>query len=405
MIRTLTDLRRWLVAAGLILLFLMLDVQMAPPADAAVLPAAEAEFLCNINAERQEVGLPGLRVVAELTDVARAHSGRMADASLLYHNPNLASEVSNWRVLAENVGRGHSVGSLHQALMESRGHRANILNTSITEVGVGVEARGSTLWVTQVFRQHTGGASGQLPACGATAASGATAVPAAVPVRGDWNGDGFETPGWFENGRWRLSNGLEGAIDLVFDYGRAGDLPVVGDWNGSGQDTVGVVRDDTWLLRDDLSGGAAHRSFRYGRVTRGDVPIVGNWNGDRHDTIGIIRDGEWHLRHSLSGGPGQTVFTYGRLTRGDIALIGDWNADGRDTVGIVRDGEWHLRNSLSGGPGQIVFTYGRVLRGDVPVIGDWNGTGRSGVGIVRDADWHLRNTLSGGPAEHVVRFR
>jgi len=404
MVRTLNDGRRVLVAATLTLPLLLLHVHLAPPADAAIRPAAEAEFLCSVNAERQKVGLPGLRVVAELTDTARAHSIRMADASRLYHNPNLSSEVSNWRVLAENVGRGHSVVALHQAFMDSRGHRANILHASLTEVGIGVEARGSTLWVTQVFRQHTGAASGRLPVCATTAVSGAAAAPGAIPVRGDWNGDGFETPGLFENGRWRLSNGLNGEIDIAFDYGRAGDLPVVGDWNGSGRDTVGVVRDDTWLLREDLSGGAADRSFRYGRVTRGDIPIVGNWNGDGRDTIGIIRDGEWHLRHSLSGGPGQTVFTYGRITRGDIALVGDWNADGRDTIGIIRDGEWHLRHSLSGGPGQTVFTYGRVLSGDVPVIGDWNGTGRSGVGIVRGSDWHLRDSLSGGSAERVVSF-
>ena len=357
MSRALNDMRRILVAA-LLLSLLLVHVQLPPPAAAAVLPTAEAEFLCSINAERQKVGLPGLRVVSELTDNARAHSVRMADAARLYHNPNLASEVSNWRVLAENVGRGQSVVSLHQALMDSRGHRANILNTSVTEVGIGVEARGSTLWVTQVFRQPRSGTSGHLPICGTTAVRGAATAGESIPVRGDWNGDGFETPGWFQNGRWRLSNGLDGAIDEVIDYGRPGDLPVVGDWNGSGQDTIGVVRDDTWHLRDDLSGGVAHRSFRYGRITRGDIPIVGNWNGDHRDTIGIIRDGEWHLRHSLSGGPGQTV-----------------------------------------------FTYGRVLSGDVPMIGDWNGTGRSGVGIVRGPDWHLRDSLSGGAAEHVVSFR
>jgi uncharacterized protein YkwD len=349
MSRTLEDMRRIVTAATLVVLVLLAHVQLAPQAAAATLPTAEAEFLCSVNAEREKAGLPGLRVVAELTSTARAHSARMADASRLYHNPNLSSEVSNWRVLAENVGRGQSVVSRHQAFMGSRGHRANILNTSVTEVGIGVEARGSTLWVTQVFRQPARGASGHLPTCGTTAVSGAASADGAIPVRGDWNGDGFETPGWFDNGRWRLSNGLDGTIDVAVGYGRAGDLPVVGDWNGSGRDAIGVVRDDTWHLRDELSGGPAHRSFRYGRITRGDIPIVGDWNASGRDTIGIIRDGEWHLRNSLSGGPGQTVFTYGRVTRGDIPVAGDWNGSGQTGIGIVRSSQWHLRDSLSGG--------------------------------------------------------
>ncbi len=200
----------------------------------------------------------------------------------------------------------------------------------------------------------------------------------------DWNGNGRDTPGVFEDGRWQLSNRRGGGGPYVtFTYGRAGDLPLCGDWNGNGRDTIAVVRDGTWHLRNSLTSGYADRSFHYGRVTRGDIPIVGDWNRNGIDTPGIIRDGEWHLRNSHSGGPGQIVFTYGRLTRGDLALVGDWNGDGRDTPGIVREGEWHLRNRLSGGPGQIVFTYGRVTKGDVPLTGDWTGDGRDTPAIVR----------------------
>jgi hypothetical protein len=36
--------------------------------------------------------------------------------------------------------------------MNSSGHRANILDDRVTEVGVGVVVKGSTIWVTHVFR-------------------------------------------------------------------------------------------------------------------------------------------------------------------------------------------------------------------------------------------------------------
>jgi hypothetical protein len=125
------------------------------PADAAIDSVAETRFVDSVNAERAQRGLARLRVATDLRDVARRHSVRMADTKSLYHNPNLRTDVTGWQRLAENVGRGPSVASLHSALMASTGHRANILDGAVTEIGIGVEVRGSTVWVTQVFRQPT----------------------------------------------------------------------------------------------------------------------------------------------------------------------------------------------------------------------------------------------------------
>jgi hypothetical protein len=128
-------------------------VAMPPSAaDARTDTVAETRFLDSINAERAQRGVSRLRADAELTAIARRHSVRMADRNHLHHNPNLATEVTSWSRVSENVGRGSSVPSLHTALMNSTGHRANILDSSVTQVGVGVEIRGSTVWVTQVFR-------------------------------------------------------------------------------------------------------------------------------------------------------------------------------------------------------------------------------------------------------------
>ena len=81
-------------------------------------------------------------------------------------------------------------------------------------------------------------------------------VPAgAVPLVGDWNGDGTATPGWFHESSWYLVESADGPV-ISFFFGRGTDTPVVGDWNNSGQETVGVVRNGTWLLRNTNSGGA-----------------------------------------------------------------------------------------------------------------------------------------------------
>ena len=126
---------------------------LVAPATAASAAGEEADFASRLNGERAAAGIPRLGVVADLTAVARAHSARMGQAGNLHHNPYLRTQVTNWNALAENVGTGDSVLSVHRALMGSTGHRANILNRLYTEVGVGtwISPTGR-VWVTQVFR-------------------------------------------------------------------------------------------------------------------------------------------------------------------------------------------------------------------------------------------------------------
>ena len=147
---------RWLVAFSLVA---MLGTLVAPPtpADASIEARAhEVRFVDSLNVERATRGTARLMVASDLRDVARRHSARMARDSHLHHNPNLGSDVSGWSRVGENVGRGGSVSSLHRALMNSEGHRRNMLDSNFTEIGVGVVVSGSTIWVTQVFRLPSG---------------------------------------------------------------------------------------------------------------------------------------------------------------------------------------------------------------------------------------------------------
>lgn len=195
----------------------------------------------------------------------------------------------------------------------------------------------------------------------------------------DWNGNGIDTPGTFTNGRWVLSNRVDGGGALrTFSYGiQPGDIAVCGDWNGDGRDTIGVVRGNQFLLRNANSAGRPDLIFRYGRAS--DTPLVGDWNGNGRDGIGVRRGDRFLLRNQLSGGPANLDFRYGRA--GDIPVIGDWNANGRDGVGVRRGNRYFLRNRLSGGPADRDFHFGRA--DDTPIVGDWNGNGRDGLGVVR----------------------
>lgn len=136
----------------------MLAVLLAgsPPALAATDTAAEADLVARVNAERNARGLPALQVRGDLRDVARRQAVRMADRGRMSHNPNLGSEVCCWRKVGENVGYGSDTGTIHRTMMGSSSHRTNILDPDFTEIGVGVERRGDTIWVSEVFRQPEG---------------------------------------------------------------------------------------------------------------------------------------------------------------------------------------------------------------------------------------------------------
>lgn len=138
--------------AALVLGSLIVGAIAVTSASAAT-DANAASFVSKANAERTSRGLPALRVATDLTAIAKHHSEDMAAKQTLYHNPNLATEVSNWQVVGENVGDGGTVQSIHDAFMNSPEHRANILATDYTEIGIGtVTDANGVIWVTQVFR-------------------------------------------------------------------------------------------------------------------------------------------------------------------------------------------------------------------------------------------------------------
>ena len=77
----------------------------------------------------------------------------MAGRSTLYHNPDLTSDVKNWRWVGENVGYGPDALTVHVAFMNSPAHKANILDRDYTEVGIGAVTVDGRVWVAEVFRR------------------------------------------------------------------------------------------------------------------------------------------------------------------------------------------------------------------------------------------------------------
>lgn len=122
----------------------------APTASAVT--TREGKLLDRVNSARTAHGLRPLRLSAELSSYARQHSRQMSAQRALFHTSNFGV-ICCWSAIAENVGVAYSVRGLHQALMGSAPHRANILDPRMRAVGVGVVESGGQLWATQIFRK------------------------------------------------------------------------------------------------------------------------------------------------------------------------------------------------------------------------------------------------------------
>ncbi len=140
------------------LLALLLLVPMlagsAASSSAATPESEEFSFLQSTNDARAAAGLAPLKMSTSLVEYARSHSARMLQAGTIFHTEDLAvvanERVPRWQRAGENVGVGGSVDSLHNALMNSPGHRANILG-DYNYVGMGVVQGSGRMYITQFF--------------------------------------------------------------------------------------------------------------------------------------------------------------------------------------------------------------------------------------------------------------
>lgn len=111
----------------------------------------ERTYFQLLNETRVANGRAPLRLYWDLTDDARDWSDVMAAAGSLSHDPNLGSATTGWTKLGQNVGKGSSMTSLHNAFMNSPAHRANLLDSAYDYVGIGVKIVGSTRYITVNF--------------------------------------------------------------------------------------------------------------------------------------------------------------------------------------------------------------------------------------------------------------
>lgn len=114
--------------------------------DGTIDEQAEQEMFKLVNIERKKAGLSDLAFATPLRDVARAHSRDMLERGYFSHyTPEGVTPFDRmdktgiqYSYAGENLALAPSSELAMQGLMNSPGHRANILNPNFNKIGIGV---------------------------------------------------------------------------------------------------------------------------------------------------------------------------------------------------------------------------------------------------------------------------
>lgn len=122
--------------------------------------AAEARAVQLLNADRAKYGLPALKVNSKLTSLAGKYAQDMINRGYFAHNnpegqtpfDRMKAAGISYTYAGENLAINSNVDAAQVAFMNSSGHRANVLSSNFTEVGIGVRyAPSGQVYVVQEF--------------------------------------------------------------------------------------------------------------------------------------------------------------------------------------------------------------------------------------------------------------
>jgi uncharacterized YkwD family protein len=114
------------------------------------LSTEEVQMIEFVNHARTAAGLPALTADSALTHTARLKSQDMIKLNYFAHqSPTYGSPFDmmsqfgiDFQTAGENIACNQTVAAAHQALMNSQGHRENILNESFVYIGIGIISGG-----------------------------------------------------------------------------------------------------------------------------------------------------------------------------------------------------------------------------------------------------------------------
>jgi hypothetical protein len=225
----------------------------------------------------------------------------------------------------------------------------------------------------------------------------------AVPLTGDFNGDGRDDVVWFTRGTTadvyvQLSTGGGFAAPVKWHdwFCANSEIPVVGDFNGDGLDDIATFTRGATTPGDvyvalstgsSFSGTGIKWDTNFG--LNSEPPAVGDFNGDGLDDIATFAQPSAYVYVALSNGArflgnvGESVWNTHFAPTGETPGVGDFTGDGKDDIVTFTQASTPLvwvgvSSGTSFGTG-VVWHDHFSLSGEVPGVGDFDGDGKSDV--------------------------
>jgi hypothetical protein len=202
--------------------------------------------------------------------------------------------------------------------------------------------------------------------------------------------------GVYQNGVWYLDKNGNGVWDgtptdtqYSFGGGVVNAIPVIGDWTGDGKTKIGIYVNGVWYL--DLNGNGVwdeaptDAQYTFGGGVVNAIPVTGDWTGDGKTKIGLYANGVWYLDLNgngvWDGTPTDAQYSFGGGVVNAIPVTGDWTGDGKTRIGIYADGGrdhgvWYFDlngNGIWDGTSTdgMYNNFGGGVAGGWPVSGAW----------------------------------
>ncbi|MBC8530842.1 CAP domain-containing protein [Gehongia tenuis] len=119
----------------------------------------ETELLALVNEDRVKNGLSPYTLDPELCRIARLKAQDMADNNYFAHESPTYGKVAemlktfgySYRAAGENIAKYGSIEKAHLGLMNSEGHRKNLLSSGFTQIGIGVVKKDNYFLISEFF--------------------------------------------------------------------------------------------------------------------------------------------------------------------------------------------------------------------------------------------------------------
>jgi hypothetical protein len=137
----------------------VLEIPATDPEDLRADPAAAREIFEKVNREREAAGMQTLQWRDDLAAVAAGHAEEMYVEGYFAHESPTTGTVGDrlrdasitYSIAGENLALAATPNEVHGGLMDSPGHRANILGEDFRRVGIAVISGPLGLMTVQVF--------------------------------------------------------------------------------------------------------------------------------------------------------------------------------------------------------------------------------------------------------------